>query len=183
MTSVTVKTYTDFPVTATIFAFAPSDTVSLNNFWAGVRTYFNYLILLSDAGTYSYFFGISGPSPTFSMAPFFSPNKTVAQTRALLAPWFADLAALNITLNPEFIQYPNYLSAWNAQFPTEGVGSDNFLFGSRLFPRENWRNQASLNAIFKVWKESIDAGAFSINFNFVPRWYGPGADVTAVNPA
>jgi FAD/FMN-containing dehydrogenase len=182
VTSVTIKAYPDFPVTTTTLAFSPSTTVSLANFWAGVRAYFNYFIPHSNAGIYSYIFGIPGPSPTFSIAPFFAPNKTSAQTLALLSPWLNDLAALNITLTPTFTTHPNFLSAWQANFPQEGVGGA-FIFGSRLFPRSNWLSKTSLDATFNAWKESIDAGGFCLTFNFAPRYYGPGSDPTSVNPA
>ncbi|MAD84572.1 MAG: hypothetical protein CL912_16560 [Deltaproteobacteria bacterium] len=98
VTSVTVKAYPDIPVTVFQFSFsAKTSTV----FWAGVRTFFNYFIPLSNAGTYSYFWVFPGAVPTFSMNSFFAPNWTISETQALLKPWFEDLASLGITSLPK----------------------------------------------------------------------------------
>lgn len=183
VTSVTVKAYPDIPVTGTTFAFGVSETVSYDAFWAGVRSFFDYFITLSDAGTYSYFFVLPGTAPVFSMQPFFAPNLSIEATQTLLAPWFADLATLNISVSPKFHHYSTFASAWSASFPQEGIGMDNTITGSRLFPRSNWLDLASLNATFDAWKTSVDEGALTINFNFAPRYYGLGEDPTAVNPA
>lgn len=183
VTSVTVKAHPDIPVTALSFAFGVSDVISYDAFWAGIRAYFNYFIPFSDAGTYSYFFVIPSPAPFFSMQPFFAPKLSTKATQKLLAPWFADLAKLKIQITPIYTTYPTFLSAYTAHFPQEGQGNDNLLFGSRLFPRKNWRDQKSLNETFNTWKTSVDLGALTVNFNFAPRYYGPGSDTTAVNPA
>jgi hypothetical protein len=184
VTSVVVKAHPDIPVTSITFAFvaespAPSD---LDTFWTGVRAYFNHFIPFSDAGTYGYFWLFPGPVPVFSLQPFFAPNKTAAETEALLSPWIAELASLGITPNLTFNSFPSFLDGWSASFPQEAVGMDTSITGSGLFPRSNWLNETSLNATFDAWKTSVDLGALSLNFNMAPRFAGPGSDTTAVNP-
>lgn len=180
VTSVTVKAYPDIPVTVFQFSFsAKTSTV----FWAGVRTFFNYFIPLSNAGTYSYFWVFPGAVPTLFMNPFFAPNWTISETQALLKPWFEDLASLGINITTKAVNYPNYLTAWQASFPQEGVGGDSGSTGSRLFPRSNWLNETLLNATFAAWKGSIDAGLFTINFNFAPTLAAGGYPENSVNPA
>lgn len=139
VTSVTFKVYPVLKATAVQFSFSSSDTVSVDAFWAGVRAYFKYFIVNTDAGTYSYF-SIVGTSPgnyLFNMLPFFAPNMTQAQTQALLEPWYADLAALGITIDPVYFVADNFYDTWDAGFPLEAVGSSNSKTGARLFPREN----------------------------------------------
>ncbi|KAL2062758.1 hypothetical protein VTL71DRAFT_5830 [Oculimacula yallundae] len=180
VTSVTVKAHPDFPVTAFSFSFTANSTIT---FWAGVRTFFNYFIPFSDAGTYSYFNIFPSAVPVFSLKPFFAPNLTIAQTQSLLKPWLDDLAALGIAIVVEPVSYPNYLTAWQATFPQEGAGGDTSVVGSRLFPRSNWLNETLLNATFAAWKESIDAGLFIIAFNFAPTLAAGGYPDNSVNPA
>ncbi|CZT02189.1 related to isoamyl alcohol oxidase [Rhynchosporium graminicola] len=180
VTSVTVKAHPDFPVTAFSFSFSASSTAVL---WAGVPSFFNYFIPLSEAGTYSYFNVFPGVIPTFSMKPFFAPNLTIVQTEALLKPWFDDLAALGIFIVAKLAAYPNYLRAWQANFPQEGAGGDTSIVGSRLFPRSNWLNETLLNATFTAWKESVDADLFTISFNFGPTLAAGGDPDNSVNPA
>jgi len=177
VTSLIVKAYPDIPVTTTAFSFSPSATVSVDSFWAGLRAYFNYLIPHSDAGIYTYFWGFPGPTAFFQ--PVFAPNLTIAQTKALLDPFIADLAKLNITVTPAYTYHPNFLSAWTARFPQEGAGGFQLL-GSRLFPRSSWLNKTSLDATFAEWRKSIEVGHLTINFNFAPRYAGPEKDTTAV---
>ncbi|KAL5315882.1 hypothetical protein ACEPPN_016756 [Leptodophora sp. 'Broadleaf-Isolate-01'] len=180
VTSVTVKAHPDIPTTALSFSFS---TATPTQFWAGVRTFFNYFIPFSNAGTYSYFWVLPGSIPTFSMNPFFAPNLTSTQTLSLLKPWLDDLASLGIKITPKPTTYPTYLSAWQASFPQEGVGGDSGCTGSRLFPRSNWLNETLLNATFAAWKGSIDAGLLTINFNFAPTLSAGGDPDNSVNPA
>jgi len=180
VTSLIVKAYPDIPVTTTTFMLSPSATIPIDNFWAGLRIYFNYFIPHSDAGIYTYLKVFPGPIALFQ--PVFAPNLTIAQTKALLDPFIADLAKLNISINPEYTYHPNFLSAWTVRFPQEGVGGFQ-LVGSRLFPRSSWLNKTSLDATFAEWRKSSEVGHFTINFNFAPRYAGPGKDTTAVLPA
>jgi len=180
VTSLVVKAYPDIPVTTTTFMLSPSPVVSVENFWAGLRAYFNYFIPHSDAGIYTYFFGFPGPMVEFQAV--FAPNLTVAQTQALLDPFLADLAKLNISISPQYKSHPNFLTAWSNSFPQEGAGGSQ-LVGSRLFPRSSWLDKVTLDATFAEWRKSIEAGHVTINFNFAPRFAGSGPDTTAVLPA
>jgi hypothetical protein len=184
VTSVTVKAHPDFPVTVTSFAFGGiSPNTTYDQTWAGIRAFFSHFIDFSSAGTYSYFQLVPSPVPIFEMAPFFAPNMTVAATQALLKPWFDVLAANGINIAPQFNYYPNYLSAWEANFPQETVGREQGVTGSRLFPRQNWENATLFNTTFDAWKASIDAGCIAISFNFAPTLAAGGNSNNSVNPA
>lgn len=182
VTSLTVKAYPDMPATAFSFVFGgPASNVTYENFWAGVRAYFSHFILFSDAGAYAYFEVIPAPVPIFLMMPFFAPNMTSNATQALLKPWVDELANLGIIVTPKYTQYPDFISAWKSDFPQETVGTDAGITGSRLWPRKNWENETLFNETFAVYKESVDLGMVTINFNMAPRARG-NVD-NSVNPA
>lgn len=166
VTSVVVKTYPKIQVTTMTFSFATSANVSSAAFWEGFRAYYDYFPSLTDAGIYTYFSTLAtGPdSFAFSMAPLFAPNSSIAQVNALLAPWFARLAALGIEIKPVINNYDNFYDAWMAVFPLETVGLSSIKQGSRLFPKANWANEASLNATVDAIKSTIMSGAVFLSF-------------------
>ena len=157
--------------------------MTYDDFWAGMRAYFNYFIEFPAAGTYAYFFVLPGPAPVLLMEPFIAPNLTVAEFSALLQPWFNELEALGIVVDPVYTTYPTFYSAWLANFPQEKVGQDDFFVGSRLFPRANWESETLLNATFSEFKKSADLGLTTINFNIAPTLAAGGFPDNAVNPA
>ena len=183
VTSVTVKAYPDIPVTVTAFSFGVGGNVTYDDFWAGIRAYFSYLIPFAEAGIYGYFYVLPGETPLFLMSPFFAPNMSVAATEALIAPWLKDLMALGINVSPQFNHFPNFISAWKVYFPQETVGQDNVVDGSRLFPRRNFETQTLLNITFNEYKTSVDAGFLTINFNLAPTLAAGGYPDNSVNPA
>ncbi len=185
VTSVTIKAHPTIPATTSTFSFATGDDISYDNFWAGFRAFLDYFIPYSDAGIYSYFF----ITPTtdggfnFLMQPFFAPNKTLAETNALLDPWFKQLKELGIEFTPKTTYYDNYYDAWLDSFPLEVVEKTTAGTSSRLFPRENWQDEARLNQTFDAIKASSDAGLILIAFNMAPTLERGGNPDNAVNPA
>ncbi|KAG9236706.1 hypothetical protein BJ875DRAFT_371506, partial [Amylocarpus encephaloides] len=163
VTSVTVRAHPGTQITSVRFTFtAPSQAT----FEKGVRAYWKRFIPYSDAGTYSYFFIIpTPPVSTFMMLGFVAPNKTTAQTTALLKPWFDDLKALNIQVSPTYKTYPLTGAGLIDTFPTEPVQGDAAI-GSRLFPRSAWRDpdSALFNKTWDVWSAAIPLGVL-ISFN------------------
>lgn len=184
VTSVVVKTYPIIPVTTMTFSFATSSSVSADNFWAGVRAYYDYFPALTSAGMYTYFSTVAtGPGTfAFSMAPLFAPNLTVAQTNALLKPWFTRLNNLGITITPVTNHYDNFYDAWWAVFPLETVGIAFIKQGSRLFPKSNWETEKSLNATFAAIKSTISSGAAFLSFMIAAPLKSTNT-ANSVNPA
>ncbi|KAB8209196.1 hypothetical protein BDV34DRAFT_232818 [Aspergillus parasiticus] len=170
VTSVTIKAYPTIPATTSTFTWSTSakSNITHDNFWAGH----------SDAGIYSYFFIIpSNGELTFLKQPFFSPNKTITETEALLEPWFQRLHQLGITFTPKTQYFDNFYSTWNASFPLEVVEKTHVATGSRLFPKTIWEDPARLNATFDAILRSRPN---LIAFNMTPRGSNPD---NAVNPA
>ncbi|ORX98821.1 hypothetical protein BCR34DRAFT_576891 [Clohesyomyces aquaticus] len=146
ITSAVLKAHPKIPVTTSTFSFNafPIDpSVSEETFWKGFATLWDSFPAWNAAQTYSYFFvsNITG-GMTFSMSPFFAPNKTVAEFEALIAPFLANLTALNIpyTINTTF--HTSFLSAFDATFAPQDqhIGGASNIPGNRILPAENWNN-------------------------------------------
>ena len=187
VTSITVKAYPDMAVTASTFSFTVggnNGTITSDNFWTGVRNYMDYFPSLSSQGIYAYWFIINtSTGPMFLMQPFWAPGKSLADTNALLAPWFAQLNALNITFTPKTVHYDSFYPAWLASFPLEAVSKTHVATGSRLFPKENWSTSSKLDATFNAIKTSSQAGLTIIAFIIDPNLKNGGYPDNAVNPA
>jgi hypothetical protein len=163
VTSVTIRAHSSIQMTSVRFTFSAA---SQANFTAGVKAYWKRFIPYSDAGIYSYFFIIpTPPVSTFIMLGFVAPNKTIAETTALLKPWFDDLTALNITFDPLFKNYAKVGEGLTDTFPTEPVQADAAI-GSRLFPRSAWEKPGSkvFNNTWDTWSASMASGVL-ISFN------------------
>ncbi|KAK2769895.1 hypothetical protein FQN53_005828 [Emmonsiellopsis sp. PD_33] len=183
-TSVTVKAHPDVQTTASRFTFT-SEKISNETFWAGVRTYFDYFIDNAAASTYSYFVLLhNNPGPgqfLFQMTPFFAPNKTLEETHAILDPWFARLNDLGITFDPQIKHYDSFYPAWRESFPLEVVEKVQVATGSRLFPRENFEDDAAKDQIFNEFRRSLETNHVMVAFNM--KMISPDNPDNAVNTA
>ena len=187
VTSITVKAYPDMPVTASTFSFTVggnNGSITSENFWTAVRNYLDYFPSLSSQGIYAYWFILpTATGPMFLMQPFWAPGKTLDETNALLAPWFAQLTDLNITFTPKTVHYDSFYPGWLASFPLEAVEKTHVATGSRLFPKQNWESPESLNATFEAIKASSEAGLTIIAFIIDPSLKNGGYPDNAANPA
>lgn len=166
------------------FTFATGPSLSLDTFWSALRQYFSHLVSWAEAGTYHYstLYPTSSGGFQFSMAPFFAPNKTVAEANALLSPWYSQLSALNITVTPTVTSGSNFYDAWISAFALETVGRSGQL-GSRLFPRQNFVDGALFNRTFDAIKANSVAGNSFLGFNLAPTSQAGGHPQNSVNPA
>lgn len=184
VTSVTSRVQPKVGVTVSTFSFSTGTDVSVDAFWAGVRSYIERFPQNADAGTYAYFWILATgtDSFTFLMNPFFAVNHTLAQYNTLVKPWYNDLEDLGISITPNSTYYDNFYDAWMAGFPLETVASSVMLTGSRLFPRSNWETETSFNATFNALKETITAGYSLLAFNMKAELVD-GYPSSAANPA
>jgi FAD/FMN-containing dehydrogenase len=187
VTSVTVKAYPDLEVTASTFSFSVGGNITSDDFYGGIRDFMDYFPDWSSQGIYAYWFIIGGgtATPTFLMQPFWAPEKGLAETNAILAPWFAQLAARDINLTPKTVHYDSFYTGWLAAFPLEVVEKTHVATGSRLFPKQNWNSTSSLDATFDAIKTSATGGMTIIGFLVDPnaqQLEGETPD-NAVNPA
>lgn len=111
VTSLTVKALPQLETTTVTFNFTVNDTPGPDAFWAAVGSYLDNFERFVDAGTYGYYYigassaeiGTTYAGDTdyyFRMESFLAPNMSVAQTEALLDPWFNSLNALNVSYTP-----------------------------------------------------------------------------------
>ncbi|KAH7116804.1 hypothetical protein B0J11DRAFT_101210 [Dendryphion nanum] len=182
-TSVTVKAHPDMPTTASRFSFT-SSKIGNETFWAGLRAYVDSFIPNADAGTYSYFTIIPNVWTgifTFNMSPFFAPNKTLEQTKALLQPWFSRLDALGIEFDPNITHFDNYYDAWRSSFPLEVVQKINATTGSRMFPRANFDTKEKRDELLANLRQSSENNRVQVHFNM--KTVDPANADNAVNSA
>ncbi|KAJ6035593.1 FAD linked oxidase N-terminal [Penicillium canescens] len=184
VTSVISRVHPKVGVTVSTFSFATGSGVSVDTFWAGVRSYMERFPAHADAGTYAYFWVLSlgNDSFLFLMNPFFAVNHTLAEYNALVQPWYDELSSLGISMAPNSTYYDNFYDAWMAGFPLETVAISTMMTGSRLFPRANWETDSLFNATFNVLRSTISAGYSVLAFNMkaeLPEGYTDNA----ANPA
>ena len=176
VTSLTVKAWPKMQTTAVTFNFTVADAGSNASFWSAVQSYFDNAERFVDAGTYGYYYlGASAfeigtdyagsPYYFFRMESFLAPNMTIAQTKALLAPWFDTLDALNVTYTPWYNYADNFHDAWEPSFPQEYVGTDVVKTASRLMPRSVFQSDTLRNATFEAHKSGVEAGLFFAGFH------------------
>ncbi|KAF5026999.1 hypothetical protein F66182_873 [Fusarium sp. NRRL 66182] len=183
VTSYTVKAFPKIKAAVMSFSFSTGKTVSYDAFWAAVRAYWELLPTFNDAGNYEYWTLLHGESDTlnFGMAPWFAPNHTLAELKALVAPLFSAWKSLGIQFNVVESEHDSFHGAWAAGFPRETVGRASTKTAGRLFPRENFQDPTKFNKTFDALKSLSDNGGGLIGFG-ITGGPGPYPD-NAVNPA
>ncbi|KAL4746443.1 hypothetical protein BDW72DRAFT_210436 [Aspergillus terricola var. indicus] len=176
VTSLTVIAHPQIQTTSVTFNFTINDCPSAAAFWSGVSAYFDNFETFVDAGTYGYYYlgasaielGTDYAGSTdyyFRMESFIAPNMTVAQTKALLKPWFEVLDGLNITYTPWYNHADNFHDVWEVAFPQEYVGTALVKTASRLMPRDIFANDTSRASLFAAHKDAIEKGLFIAGFH------------------
>ncbi|KAL3478334.1 hypothetical protein BJX99DRAFT_224640 [Aspergillus californicus] len=176
VTSLTVIAHPQIQTTAVTFNFTINDCPSAEAFWTGVSAYLDNFETFVDAGTYGYYYlgasayeiGTDYAGSTdyyFRMESFIAPNMSVAETEALLGPWFDVLDAQNITYTPWYNHADNYHDAWVVAFPQEYVGTALVKTASRLMPRTVFEDDESRESLFAAHKDAIEKGLFIAGFH------------------
>ncbi|KAK0624970.1 hypothetical protein B0T17DRAFT_507998 [Bombardia bombarda] len=139
-------------------------------FWAGINLAYRYSNKILDVGGYcfSYIYPL-GPANSFLFTTsHIIPGITATAATALLQPLFTQLLALGINATLPPIPPPI-----------------NTRYHSRLFPRQNWDDDALFAATFAGVRAGVEAG-----YNFHGIAYSPTKQVagypgndSAVNPA
>ncbi|KAL4814967.1 hypothetical protein BDW67DRAFT_186262 [Aspergillus spinulosporus] len=176
VTSLTVIAHPQIQTTSVTFNFTINDCPSAAAFWNGVSAYFDNFETFVDAGTYGYYYlgasaielGTDYAGSTnyyFRMESYIAPNMTVAQTKALLKPWFGVLDRLNISYTPWYNNADNFHDVWEVAFPQEYVGTALVKTASRLMPRDIFTNETSRASLFAAHKDAIEKGLFIAGFH------------------
>ncbi|QMW39125.1 hypothetical protein G4B11_002405 [Aspergillus flavus] len=102
------------------FNFTINDAPNVDAFWKGIEAYFDNFEDFVNAGTYGYYYvgasaieiGTDDAGSTdyyIRMHSLVAPNMTIAETKALLAPWYNVLDSLNITYTPWYNHADNLI--------------------------------------------------------------------------
>ncbi|KAF1993650.1 FAD-binding domain-containing protein [Amniculicola lignicola CBS 123094] len=183
VTSVTVKAYKDMPITAASWTLS-SAKIGNDKFWSAVRAFADNFISYADSGIYTYFVILpNGNDFTFSIQPFFAPNRTASAVASILQSYSSKLTALNVPFSPKITEYKSFYSAWQAEFPLEALSDVRTALGSRLFPRSNFASETGRNVTFAALRGAVETGHPVIAFNIAPTLARAGNPDNAVNPA
>ena len=153
-------------------------------FWAGVSTYYRHAPAIVNAGGlgYGYIYPLGNGSFSFSSTATF-PGKTPLEATALMQPMYDALNRAGIHLaNPRVLVSTPYARGHRA---TAAAALANTRYRSRLFPRDNWRDDGVWNATMRAIRAAAEAG-----YTFHHLQYGPSEAVagwpgrdSGVNPA
>ncbi|CAJ2503651.1 Uu.00g110450.m01.CDS01 [Anthostomella pinea] len=183
VTSVVVKAYPDVPCSAATFAFSTGPNVTADAFKAGMKSYWKWFPEGANSQIYSYWnvFNVAGDI-SFTMSPFFAPNKSIAEAQAALQPFLDDMDALGIPISPNWTQFDGFYDAYKASFPVEAVINVGVVTASRLFPWQNWANPTIFNQTFEAIWQNVEDGQALFAYNMHPSWGPNGVQDNAVHP-
>jgi hypothetical protein len=186
ITSAVVKVHRKVPVTVVSWTLATSPAVSADAFWQAFKFFWDNFPTYNAAPTYSYFSIMKLAPGTYlwSMAPFFAADKTVAQTQALLKPFYDKCASLGIQLNPNTTHYDSFYPAYQATFGGLNyyVGGAGATPGNRLIPTENWATDSIRNQTFATIQNAVE-NALMLNIYHQQPVKQANPNINSVNPA
>lgn len=182
--SVTIKIYTDMPVTTVSVLYEPpsSDKSALDTHWKSISTYLTESPKYLSAGAYytSFF-----DNTIFRVAILF-PKKTPQEVATLTQPWFSGLRALNITpAISETVQHPTVRNA-TALVPESNGGeilTGTELFGARILPKRLWETEQSRSTLFDTLRGIVNDGGHILDTAVNPTKQVSGSPNNAVLPA
>ncbi|KAL3291573.1 FAD/FMN-containing isoamyl alcohol oxidase-like protein MreA [Colletotrichum asianum] len=175
ITSVIIRAHPRMNVVTAKWTLEASNN-SIDQFWKGVRKFYDEFLNWTDAGLYSFY--VMWPTPQLSMNYMFAPNHTLDSYNEV---------ANNITLSVPHQStahtsfYLAYQATWGAnQFP---VGVDTSLPANRLVPRRNFVEK--YEETYALIKSHVSSGKHFLGYHNAPGNAGPsvGNQNNAVNPA
>ncbi|PSN64799.1 FAD binding domain-containing protein [Corynespora cassiicola Philippines] len=185
ITSVILKVHPKIPVTVTTWNIM-SQGISVDTFWEAFRFYFDNFPTYNKARTYSYFqlMKLAPGMYMWGMNPFFSVNKTIEETDAMLKPFYDKCEELGIQLSVNNTYYESFYPAYQAGFGWQNyfVGGAGATPGNRLIPTENWASEESRNETFAAVQEAVE-NAFMLNMYHQHAADEFNTGINSVNPA
>ncbi|KAG8162028.1 hypothetical protein KVR01_007793 [Diaporthe batatas] len=157
----------------------------MDQFWKGVRKFYDEFLDWTDAGIYTFY--IMWPTPQLSMNYLFAPNHTLESYNKVVAPFFEFLEANNISLSTphQAKAHTSFYSAYQATWGSNNfpAGLDNSIPGNRLVPRRNFVEK--YEETYALMKSHVSSGKHFLGYHNAPSNAGPemGNQDNAVNPA
>ncbi|KAK3327948.1 hypothetical protein B0T19DRAFT_178210 [Cercophora scortea] len=165
--SMTVKTFPDVTVGGATLAFFSASNPT-ETFFAGIDAFHAALpAMVGNGSMVVYYF----TNTFFMISPLTAYGKTPAQVQAIMAPFKAQLDALNVTYTSGFSQATTYYDHYNQYFgplPTGAIQVGTAQYGGRLVPLATVQHNGT----------ALGAAARSIAGKGV-TWIGVGTDVSS----
>ncbi|KAK6072725.1 restculine oxidase [Seiridium cupressi] len=158
--------------------------VTTEVFWSAIEIYWRNFPQYADQGNYGYssvyprFDGGTGYTWTFH--PWLAPDMTLDAFKKLIAPLVAEWQTVGFDVEPAYFEYADFITLWQAHFPTETVANSDLRTGSRIFPTSNWDDETTLNETVQALRDVVEAGSALILYNI--RGPAPEGVDNAVNP-
>lgn len=198
VTSMVVKAFKDIETTVGTLGWSvQGNNITHDTFWKGVSTYFSYFENFTDQGTTAeWFIYPKGAYPLIAPPDgqakldmtFVAPGKTLEETKAITAPWLAEMKALGINIQVEWANFPSYHTAYYSVFaPTpSALMPYDLSYASRLVPRENFDKNKKLDVTVAAYRTIADEGHMFNGYQYAPTLEAGapvGPEGNAVNPA
>ncbi|KAK7191755.1 hypothetical protein DPSP01_007209 [Paraphaeosphaeria sporulosa] len=183
VTSAVVKVHEKVPVTVATWSFN-SFMTGPEPFWEALKFFWDEIPNYNANKTYSYGTIINaGVGYLYTMAPFFATKKTVAETNAILKPFFDKLTALGIQYEFNATYYDTFYPAYQASWSDDDfhIGSTAGTPGVRLVPTDNWATETLRNQTWSAIRGAIDTAPVITIYNQRPATQDK--IINSVNPA
>lgn len=157
----------------------------VDQFWKGVRKFYDEFLNWADAGIYTFY--LMWPTPQLAMNYVFAPNHTLESYNKVVGPFFEYLEANNISLSrshqpiPHTSFYSAYQATWGPNnFP---LGIDTSIPGNRLVPRRNFVEK--YEETYALIKSHVSSGKHFVAYHNAPSNAAPDVanQDNAVHPA
>ncbi|KAL0564620.1 hypothetical protein V5O48_017423 [Marasmius crinis-equi] len=177
--TMTVKVHKDLPVTIASINFT-ADGLAQDKYWEAIDAYQGTTPNFTDARMFTL---AQYTDDSFKLYPIFAPNKTTAETSALIQPFLNTLDRLGVNYTTAADMYDGYLPAYDSvgmwqEFPI-AIG----VTGSRILPRSLWEDQTKLSTLKKTIRGIVDGGGAAFDFSIRPTLATSGNPQNAVLPA
>jgi FAD/FMN-containing dehydrogenase len=141
-------------------------------FWQAMYAYWRKFPEFAAQGNYGYSMifprGAAGSGFMWTMNPWQVPGMTLAQFQAMVQPLFDEWNALGFQFEPVYFEHDNFYDMWTQHFPAESVANSNLRTASRLYPRSNWADNATREAMFDAVRSVVEDGSALIQYNMNP---------------
>lgn len=187
VTSMTVKVFPKMSfsgVTFTITSGANAPNTD-ETFWAAMEAYWRKFDGYAEKGTYGYSTLFpAGPNGGYmwSMLPWLVPGMSLSEFKAMVEPLFDEWRALGLQFEPEYFEHDNFYDTWTQHFPAEAVANSGLRTASRLFPKKNWADETTLEAMIAAVRSVVEEGVGLIGYN-INAAAPAGTPPSAANPA
>lgn len=193
--SMTVKIHPDGQVAngALTFDLAGSGSAGNNEtlFWQAIELWFQSIPSFlglghTTAGSKNSTTLAQITNSTFTLLGITFPDQTVTELESTMAPYLAQLKALNINYTFSTTQYESYLQAFNS---TTGLGPlpwgiipTTEVWTSRLVPVSFVQNATAVADLVAVYRAAVQNNAFSVGCNVLGGANAPAHPDNAVFP-